>query len=161
MPKWLPCQDSKLPCAFGFVQKMMPLLCYAVQNVHYLHFVQSSQWSHLQSAWPRCMRCQKKNPAKRCKKKTFLQPRICWNIAQICWLQIWLFCQHCQYENLLMSVQFKRLIWNNYFFPWVPFIVILQNFASPSPRGRLLYIHPVVVVVVGRRHVLSPLILHP
>ena len=36
--------------------------------------------------------------------------------------------------------------------------LLLQNSASLSSRGRLLYIHP---VVGRRRHVLSPLILPP
>ena len=43
------------------------------------------------------------------------------------------------------------------------YFVSLQNSASPSSRGRLLYIHPVGcrLSVVGCRHVLSPLILPP
>ena len=31
---------------------------------HHQNYLQSSQWSHLQSAWPRCMSCQKKKDAK-------------------------------------------------------------------------------------------------
>ena len=45
---WTPPPPPPSPCKLSTVQ----------------NYLQSSQWSHLQSAWPRCMSCQKKKDAK-------------------------------------------------------------------------------------------------
>ena len=63
-------------------------------------------------------------------------------------LEVWVFSRVKKKELVLQSY---NLIVNMQ--------LILQNSASPSSRGRLLYIHP--LVVVGCRNVLSPLILPP
>ena len=66
-------------------------------------------------------------------------------------------------ENCARGARPQHIVSTSANWPWIPanggtttLCKLLQNSASPSPRGRLLYIHP---VVGRRRHVLLPLIL--
>ena len=90
---------------------------------------QSPQWSHLQSAWPRCMSCQKKNPAKRQLFSSCAFAEILHEFAGAPNLAILPTLPACKHFS--QCSHFKRLIKKNDIFPQVPFFVIFPSLGVP------------------------------